>query len=170
MYRIGPSVHEEEEHVPTKPFTAGNFGNRSDFSGRRSARSVPEFRTLQSPPDKRTREWRSNFRNETLVKLSKGIPGGRRPVCGGKAAPRAAYPGGVSARKPGPGADLVDSQRRSANVSRGSLRSIAALGPLVLANDRVKRGDRVPARSEFGDGNLRHYLSLPYGGRVRPGP
>ena len=49
-------------------------------------------------------------------------------------------------KKTAPGADLTESPRRSARVPRESLRSIAALGPLVLAHDRVKRGDRVPAR------------------------
>ena len=78
--------------------------------------------------------------------------------------------GGNWAKKYAPGADLAGSQRRSADVSRGSLRSIAALGPLVLAHDRVMRGDRVPARSEFFLEKLRLYLSRSYWSEVRPGP
>ena len=119
---------------------------------------------------KRTREWRWTLPGPTLRETSEGNPDGRRPICGAQGAKRAAQQGRVKLQKTGPGADLVESQRRSANVSRESPRSIAALGPLVLANDRGKRADRVPARSEFGARKFRHSLSRSYGTEVRPDP
>ena len=48
-------------------------------------------------------------------------------------------------KKPVPGADLVEPQRRSARVSRESPRSIDALGPLLPANDRMDRADSIRA-------------------------
>ena len=116
------------------------------FSAERRQGPSPRSVTSGNKGILRTWEWRGTLPGQISGEIPTINPTLGSPSVAQKGPKGPPSRGGNWAKKDAPRADLVESQRRSARVSRESLRSIGALGPLLLANDRVKRGDRVPAR------------------------